>query len=667
MTELIKKRIIFFLTFFILSLFFGLLKPVQAFFPNDEYVEQWAYSDTKVYEAWNYATGTEDVVVAIIDNGFDTFHPDIRENAWKNEDEIEYNGIDDDANGYIDDVWGWNFVNDNNIPRPNVSRLTDEERQRGVFNHATAIAGIIGAAGNNAKDGVGLNWKVKLMNLKALGNSGSGDMSKVYEAIIYAVDNGADIINISVVGYAAEELKQAIKYAYDNNVLVFAAAGNEDIFFENILRYPVCADLGEDEQWVIGVSAVDSRHFIAPFSNYGAGCIDITAPGVDIASTLRYSPTNGLSERFGGSWSGTSFAVPFVSGAAALVKSVQPDWGPKQIYNVLLNSVHHTPGQNEEAYAHLFGAGLLQIDTAVKTALGENLYSHSIKSISLFNSLESNLVKIDGFASPVINEKTPDLSNIYDMDVFRNDNGKLGYVTIERHKKGLAKVNIYDNNWVLIDSWLTESWGRMTIKVANVAVENGDEIIISPKFFDNEVFRVLNFSGQEIGSYELLGSHRGVSLSFIDTDNSLQHILVKYRFDDLVRFEEFNYSFEKINSIDLPFLKDNGSIDSGDIDGDGEQEIVVSASEGDAPFIAYYERDGTMIKRFFSYDLSVRGGVQIVVSDVNNDGKDDILSINRTGRDEVIKVWDEEGKKIDELNFTYEGTTPIWKILISKQ
>ena len=163
---------------------------VVAKISNDPNYYQWAFNDIGVYEAWEYTTGSPDVVVAIIDNGFDTFHPDLRDNAWKNEDEIPNNKIDDDKNGYVDDVWGWNFYNNNNDPRPDVNELDDSEKQEQIFSHGTIVAGLIGAVGDNNKDGVGINWQVKLMNVKVLGNSGSGGLDSIDDAILYAVNNG---------------------------------------------------------------------------------------------------------------------------------------------------------------------------------------------------------------------------------------------------------------------------------------------------------------------------------------------------------------------------------------------------------------------------------------------------------------------------------------------
>lgn len=341
--------------------------------PNDPFAEQWSYKDIGVYDAWNFTVGSPDVVVAVVDNGIDTFHPDLEDNMWKNTDEISGNGIDDEKNGYIDDVWGWNFVDNNNDPRPNVDGINiDPEKDMEVVSHGTVVAGLIGAVGNNNLDGTGLNWKVKIMNLKIVGNDGSGSGLAVETAIIYAVDNGAHVINISAVGtsevFDIVALKQAINYAYEKGVVVVAAAGNGMQSLNDNQLYPICADEGNGVEKVLGVTAIRESHQLAIFSNVGSACVDITAPGVHVSSTVRFSPTNGLTERFSGNWNGTSFATSLVSGAAALIKSLQPAWGAKEIYEALLKSTHHTPNQDEAGYADLFGAGLLQINKAVDYA-----------------------------------------------------------------------------------------------------------------------------------------------------------------------------------------------------------------------------------------------------------------------------------------------------------
>ena len=263
---------------YLLSIFAVLLLPLGVFAktPNDPNLKQWSYNDLNVEDAWNITTGSRSVVVAVIDNGFDTYHPDLAGNVWYNTREIEGNGIDDDQNGYVDDIVGWNFVptdmnkggvvdeteaKGNNDPRPDVSALSDRDKQRNVYSHGTVIAGIIGARGNNGILETGINWQVQLMNIKVVGNEGSGEAAPVPAAIHYAVDNGADIINISMVSDEHRvELTDAINYAYAKGVAVVAAAGNESRSLVLEPRYPVCSDTETGVNKVLGVSAIDESH-----------------------------------------------------------------------------------------------------------------------------------------------------------------------------------------------------------------------------------------------------------------------------------------------------------------------------------------------------------------------------------------------------------------------
>jgi subtilisin family serine protease len=353
---------------FSLVVFLFLPTAVFARLPNDLQVEQWAYQDIGAYVAWNYFTGSKKVVVAVIDNGFDSFHPDLRDNLWVNEKEIRNNGLDDDNNGYVDDYYGWDFFDNDNNPRPQTVDLTVIERKNKIFNHGTVVAGLIGAVGNNQWGGTGLNWQVRLMNLRVVDSSGIGGLDNLAMAINYAVANGADVINISMVGDEDQDVRRAVERAYQRGVIVVAAAGNNmwDLDFSPL--YPVCADAFSSTTMVLGVSAMDETHHLTSFSNAGASCIDITAPGANVSSTEVYSPADGLPNSYGGNWQGTSFATPIVAGAAALIKGINPSWQASEIYQALLATVHHTPGQDEAVYASLFGKGLLQVDKAVEYA-----------------------------------------------------------------------------------------------------------------------------------------------------------------------------------------------------------------------------------------------------------------------------------------------------------
>lgn len=350
--------------------------------PNDpQYTNQWYLPAIHAPEAWDKTTGSSKVVVAVIDSGVQVAHPDLSDNIWHNQQELPYNGIDDDKNGYADDIYGWDFINNRPDPSPDFKN----KDKKSSFQHGTLIAGLIGATGNNATDGVGLNWQVKIMPLKALDENGEGDQLTVAKAIDYAVAQKADIISLSFVSGIGETLDNqfylSIQRAHEANVVIVAAGGNDALGVSGIIdgdldfspRYPVCYDGPQGEPWwVIGVTALDKNDKKAPFAAYGFRCIDISAPGKDIQSTLVHNPNDiELNQSFGGKYSGTSLAAPLVTGAVALIKSLRPDLGPKEIYYILTKSADNIEAKNFD-YPRQLGAGKLNLERAMEII--EELY-----------------------------------------------------------------------------------------------------------------------------------------------------------------------------------------------------------------------------------------------------------------------------------------------------
>ncbi len=258
-----------------------------------------ADADIDALEAWDLQVGG-DVIIAVVDSGVDYTHPDLTANIWNNSAEIPNNGRDDDGNGYVDDLRGWDFVNNDNDPMDDNS-------------HGTHIAGTIAARGNNGQGVVGVNWSARIMPLKFLTRSGSGSSADAIAAIDYAVANGARVINASWGGgpYSAA-MFSALSAANDAGVLFVAAAGNDSRNNDNTPSYPADYDLPN----VISVAATDDADTLAGFSNFGANSVDLGAPGVNILST---TPGNGYT-----SYSGTSMAAPQVAGVAGLVLAADP-------------------------------------------------------------------------------------------------------------------------------------------------------------------------------------------------------------------------------------------------------------------------------------------------------------------------------------------------------
>jgi subtilisin family serine protease len=268
-------------------------------------------ADIDAVEAWDLCTGSPEVVVAVVDTGVDYTHPDLAANIWVNTDEIPGNGIDDDKNGYIDDVKGWDFYNQDNNPMDD-------------YGHGTHCAGTIGGVGSNGIGVTGVMWNVKIMPLKFMSSSGSGYTSDAVSAILYANANGADVISNSWGGggYSAT-LKDAIDAS---PAVVVCAAGNSGANADTSPMYPAAYTSVN----IISVAATDSKDLKASFSNYGVTSVDVAAPGVSIYSTLKGGSY--------GSMSGTSMATPHVAGLAGLLKAENPALSNLEIKNLILSN-----------------------------------------------------------------------------------------------------------------------------------------------------------------------------------------------------------------------------------------------------------------------------------------------------------------------------------------
>jgi len=341
-------------------------------FPNDPffrsrgswgqgYFDQWGLrrigfkpSNGKKESLW--PENARPVIVAVVDTGIDRSHPEVSTSIWKNERETPDNGVDDDKNGYIDDVYGWNFVDNNNDIRD-------------INGHGTITAGIIAAFTNNRIGIAGVNPFAKIMPIKAMEWNGRGWAFDIAKAIIYAVNNGARVINISIGGKRLNRMELlAVHYARRKGAMVVAAAGNEGL---NTKEFSPAGLPG-----VVTVSATGPDDKRVGNSGWGAG-VDIAAPGVDILS-LRAKRTDLLKfekkdyrpgAAFAGKdkeyyrGTGTSFSAPFVSGVASLILAKNPKLSGMQLTRMILHSAKDidVPGWDQ-----FTGYGLLDAGAAMK-------------------------------------------------------------------------------------------------------------------------------------------------------------------------------------------------------------------------------------------------------------------------------------------------------------
>lgn len=278
----------------------------------------WGLPKISAPTAWDITTGSNNVIIAVVDTGIDLLHLDLSSNLWVNTGEIPGNGIDDDNNGYIDDVYGWNFLADNN-------NVADDN------SHGTHVAGIIAAVSNNAQGTTGVMWNAKIMPLKFLDSAGHGSIEDAVSAISYATQMGAHIINCS---WGGTGYSQTLKNIIDaSSALVVCAAGNDPYYggdnVDIFPMYPACFTSSN----IISVAATEQTDNLAFFSNYGLRSVDVAAPGLNIYSTI---PGNSYGYK-----SGTSMATPYVSGLAGLIKSLRPDLNSLQIKYTIMGNVDY--------------------------------------------------------------------------------------------------------------------------------------------------------------------------------------------------------------------------------------------------------------------------------------------------------------------------------------
>ncbi|MFC1752522.1 S8 family serine peptidase [Thermoproteota archaeon] len=309
----------------------------EAFVPNDTYYSsQWNLEVLNMENAWDINMGSSEVVIAVIDSGVDWQHPDLDESIWTNPGEIPGNMFDDDGNGFIDDVRGWDFVD---VPSASVypgEDYTNPDNDPMDFHgHGTHVAGIACAETNNSTGIASVAPACKIMALRAGYEipSGYGEFTTEFliQALYYAAENGADIINLSLGGnrnYVASEnlFEDAVNYALSQGLVVVAAAGNYASNIDSEQFVPAIYN------GVIAVAATDSDNDTTYFSNFG-NSIDLAAPGDYLRSTYSHHGIWGYSDM-----QGTSMSAPHVSAAAALIKSHSTAITSPNIYQILIQT-----------------------------------------------------------------------------------------------------------------------------------------------------------------------------------------------------------------------------------------------------------------------------------------------------------------------------------------
>ncbi len=453
--------------------------------PNDTYFgRQWALknngtfntsalanADINMDNAWSVTTGDAATIVCILDGGVKMDHPEFAGRIWTNPHEIPNNNIDDDNNGYIDDVNGWDWVNLDNDP-------TDD------YGHGTNVAGIIGANSNNGNGYAGVNWNCKLMIGKVLDNSDLGFYSWIISGINYAVLNGAKVINTSLGGTVYNQaLDDACWFAYYNNVVLVASMGNTN---SGEINYPA----GHGGAIAVGATTTND-HRAVPFpwsgtsgSNYG-NHIDVVAPG-DFIYGLDYTSNS----NYNIAWSGTSQAVPYVSGIASLLFAVRPTLTAAQVRTILRTSANDLvgdPSEDTPGFDQYMGYG----------------------RVNAMAALTSNLLPLQmGLLTGTVQQQTVTLSwktfnevSINRFDIEKNENNSswqyCGTVPARGNNNGEASYSFTNRatqtGTILYRLRIVEDDGQFHYSTVYKATVTADRpILVSAKVMGNELRIAVN-------------------------------------------------------------------------------------------------------------------------------------------------------------------------------
>ena len=619
-------------------------------------------ADIKGPAAWAFTTGDKKTVVAVIDTGIDYLHEDLKDNIWENPGEIPFNGLDDDGNGFVDDIHGYDFVSADSDP------FDDNE-------HGTHVAGTIGAKGDNGVGSVGVCWDVSLMALKAFDEQGNGSVAEAIEAIHYAVENGARIINASWgLDERSRALDEAAQFAAEAGVLVVAAGGNSGW---EAPFYPASFDT------VLAVGATDARDARATFSNYGA-YVDVAAPGVNIFSTL---PEN----RYGFQ-SGTSMAAPHVAGAAALVLTRFPNFTRQELFDILVNSVEAVLLDQPQGRGRIDIGQAVQVDQPLPTAklivsanvsgfvdvsgtaMGSFFTGYTLRvgagrtPTNWIEITSSSLRVTNGFLGRLDSSLVPDGPAVVQLAV-RNQNGSQAVAQAPiRTFNGVINYplsgdilapgkypvrgtvhgagNTYElsygtgllpTSWArvsvggtgLVDAFLGE-WDTSDLPTGyyqlRLVVSNSNsrtEFNAPAIFIDRKLRPGWPVYLPTDGDFPLT-EWRNLRPADLDGDGKMELVLVDAGTRNRKQqITVFDLSGAQVWSRELGFDIPPDSPAIGDVDGDGKKEIFVDGTNG----IVAFHHDGTLVAGW-PIQTTVRNHAK-VLADLDNDGRLELIAYSQ--------------------------------------
>jgi subtilisin family serine protease len=668
-----------------------------SYVPTDPmYSSQWAHKQTNAEIGWDEEKGSSETIIAILDSGVDLNHEDLKDNLWINTSEIEGNSVDDDNNGYIDDVHGFNFYSLEEEPQVcSPGQDCSNRAPMDALGHGTHCAGIA-AAPQNSIGVSGVCPNCKIMALRT-GNQDYLSTTAIVLGLQYAIDMGADIVNMSFGGDVNSPImQQKITEAYNAGVILIAAAGNDGSAWAS---YPASYDQ------VLSVAATNVNKGPSFYTNW-SNTVDVAAPGGDgqvdsmILSTV---PKNNekLADPSGyKSLQGTSMAAPYVSGLAGLIKSKHPDWSVEQIYRAIEIGSTRDIGSDNSEFRSIYGesgrymgVGNVNVKNSLEVDIPldylntkiqiNNLTTSPYTPINTSSKLEGEIKLISG-----------SVAEVYLVDNFYTEENKTLLTTLETSVSGVILENIDLSNldegnagiYVVIkekDSGKLIDSSITPFLISNINVTSPDEgtiirnkstlavtgkMLHMPKLFWS-VSNANDWKENGVtnkGSEGVLAEWNTSSLNLADgfydlkiqdstilSEKQINHIWIDSRIAenfpvDISLTGDF---FKRVSDFE-PFVAD--------LDGDGKKEIILenfdfySINEQVVNFRAFLEvfsSDGTKIWQY-EHNVSTWNSRNetIAVDDINYDGKKEIILISRS--------WSQNGYDINALSSNGEL---LWK------
>lgn len=627
---------------------------------NDPLLGSQPYLETiEAYTAWDTGANSKDVVIAVVDSGVDIEHPDLRASVWTNPGET-LDGLDNDGNGYVDDIHGWDFLQDTNDVMPKAPTGVPENAI-GV-QHGTGVAGIISATGNNGVGIAGVAWRSQIMSLRVLNEYGVGDSEVVTRALQYAIDAGADIINLSLVGTDIDPIAMdLLQQAYEKGIIVVAAAGNVGINLNNSPTYPVCYD-GNGPATVIGVGAIDLDYSRPSFSNYGDTCVDIVAPGVKVFTTRHVKPSFVVKDQYASLFSGTSFAAPQVTGVIALMKQRYPELTSEQALYLLQQ------GATRIGEIHAAGSGFTYaLNAAGSLALLEN------------GDFDTQLPvpEPDPDTSVLPQEFLAFPRGTWDPTAYQYQlPGPILVSPVVLHEDALRsgmRFSKESETRYIVTAWKANSkkvWRFNTLTkqmaelfvvdlaspqtaghtaVGNVDSDNEPEVIVAAAPGSLPYVSVYTLKGQLKFQFMAFEEHikGGLDVAVVDTNgDGFKEIAVVPSTQTAGEVRLFDYTGLRLGSF-LAYGKNfNGgaTLRSADIDGDSIDELLLAPGIGGGPHIRVYQPDGTLKLEFFAGEVNEAGGAIAKYMDIDGDRKEEYVISYHSGHDAVIRLYDPQGQ-----------------------